>query len=98
LDQSAGCQTGERRKRTLNYAGSCLKIVDNFRGGDLDKAIDSFKKAIALDPRNDEDFVWLAIAYRKKGDSESAKAAISQAFQLNRCSVFALRVNSGATE
>jgi hypothetical protein len=31
LDQSAGCETGERRKRTLNYAGRCLKIVDNFR-------------------------------------------------------------------
>lgn len=67
-------------------------------GGDLDKAIDSFKKAIALDLHNDEDFVWLGIAYRKKGDSDSAKAAISQALQLNSRSVFALRVNSGATE
>lgn len=67
-------------------------------GGDLDKAIDSFRKAIAHDPRNDEDFVWLAIAYRKKGDSESAKASISQALQLNSRSVFALRVNSGAPE
>jgi tetratricopeptide (TPR) repeat protein len=67
-------------------------------GGDLDKAIDSFRKAVALDPRKDENFVWLAIAYRKKGDSESAKAALSEALQLNSRSVFALRVNSGATE
>ncbi len=67
-------------------------------GGDLDKAIDSFRKAIALDPRNDEDFVWLAIAHRKKGDTESANAAITQALQLNSRSVFALRVQSGATE
>ena len=67
-------------------------------GGDLDKAIDSFKKAIALDLHNDEDFVWLGIAYRKKGDSDSAKAAISQALQLNGRSVFAMRVKSGASE
>ena len=28
-------------------------------GGDIDKAIDSFKKATAVDPSNDEAFVWL---------------------------------------
>ena len=37
--------------------------------GDLDKAIESFKKAFALDPRNDEDVVWLATRIRLKRGS-----------------------------
>lgn len=39
-------------------------------GGDIDKAIDSFTRDTAVDPGNDEAFVWLAIAYRKKGESD----------------------------
>jgi hypothetical protein len=31
-------------------------------GGDIDKAIESFKKATQHDSRSDEAFVWLAIA------------------------------------
>lgn len=67
-------------------------------GGDIDKAIESFKRATGADPRNDEAFVWLAIAYRKKGDPERARQALSEALRLNSRSVFAIRVNSGETE
>lgn len=67
-------------------------------GGDIDKALDSFKRATAVDPRNDEAFVWLAIAYRKKGDPERARQALSEALRLNNRSVFAIRVNSGEAE
>jgi tetratricopeptide (TPR) repeat protein len=67
-------------------------------GGDIDKAIDSFKKATAFDPSNDEAFVWLAIAYRKKGDAQRAREALSEALRLNSRSVFAIRVNSGEAE
>jgi tetratricopeptide (TPR) repeat protein len=67
-------------------------------GGDIEKAIDSFKKATAIDPSNDEAFVWLAIAYRKKGEVERAHQALSVALHLNSRSVFAIRVNSGETE
>jgi tetratricopeptide (TPR) repeat protein len=64
-------------------------------GGDLEKAIESFQKATTLDPHYDEAFVWLAIAYRKKGDSQHADTALSEALRLNSRSAFAERVQSG---
>lgn len=64
-------------------------------GGDIDKAIDSFKRAVALDPQADEDFVWLAKAYRKKGDAAHSQEALAQALRLNPRSVFAQRAQSG---
>lgn len=64
-------------------------------GGDIDKAIESFKHAVSLDPHSDEDFAWLAKAYRKKGDGAHEKEAIAQALSLNPRSVFAQRVQSG---
>lgn len=58
-------------------------------GGDLDKAIESFRKATQLDPKSDESFVWLAIALRKKGDSAGAQQALQEALTLNPQSAFA---------
>jgi len=65
-------------------------------GGDVDKAIASFKKATQLDPQSYEDFAWLAIAYRKKDDSSGAQRALAEALRLNPRSAFAQRVQSGA--
>lgn len=48
-------------------------------GGDIDKAIESFRKSTTVDPHYDEGFVWLAVAYSKKGDSIRAKAALAGA-------------------
>jgi tetratricopeptide (TPR) repeat protein len=64
-------------------------------GGDINKAIDSFKHAAALDPHSDEDLVWLAKAYRKKGDTAHEKEALTQALNLNPRSVFAQRIQTG---
>ena len=64
--------------------------------GDLDKAIDSFQKSTTIDPHGDEAFVWLAVAYRKKGDEIHAQAAVAEALRLNSRSVFAKRIESGA--
>jgi tetratricopeptide (TPR) repeat protein len=64
-------------------------------GGDVDKAIESFKRATAIDPQSDEDFVWLAKAYKKKGDEAHEQEALSQALRLNSRSAFAHRVQSG---
>jgi tetratricopeptide (TPR) repeat protein len=58
-------------------------------GGDLDKAIESFRKSTQLDPGFDETYVWLAIALRKKGDTAGADQALQQALKLNPRSVFA---------
>lgn len=65
-------------------------------GGDIDKAIDSFRKATEHDPRSDENFVWLAIVYRKKGDTADEQRALAEALRLNSRSVFAHRVQTGA--
>jgi len=58
-------------------------------GGDVDKAIASFRQATQLDPKSDEAYVWLAIALRKKGDAAGTEQALQQALQLNPRSAFA---------
>jgi tetratricopeptide (TPR) repeat protein len=58
-------------------------------GGGLPKAIESFEKSIALDPRQDETLVWLAKAYGKQGEKTKARDAIQRALQLNAQSLFA---------
>lgn len=63
-------------------------------GGDIEKAIESFRKATTVDPRSDEAFVWLAIAYSKKGDSSAAKSAVDEALRLNNRNVLAGEIRS----
>lgn len=63
-------------------------------GGDIDKAIASFRKSTTVDPHYDEGFVWLAIAYDKKGDRDAAKAAIAEALRVNSQSVFAKKAQA----
>jgi Flp pilus assembly protein TadD len=63
-------------------------------GGDIDKAIESFRKATTVDPHCDEGFVWLAIAYTKKGDPSAAKAAVDQALLLNGGNVIAREIRA----
>ena len=58
-------------------------------GGDVDKAIASFRKATQLDPKSDEAYVWLAIALRKKGDAAGEQEALREALRLNPRSAFA---------
>lgn len=64
-------------------------------GGDVDKAIESFRKSTEADPRFDETFVWLSIALRKKGDTAGADRALQEALRLNPRSVFA-KGNAGS--
>src|SRR5215831_5571825 len=63
-------------------------------GGDIEKAIESFRKATIVDPHHDESFVWLAIAYEKKGDARSAKVAVEEALRLNSRNVIARELRS----
>ena len=62
-------------------------------GGDIDKAIAQFKQATELDPKADENFAWLSVAYRKKGDTASADKALQEALRLNPQSQFALHAD-----
>ncbi len=58
-------------------------------GGDVDKAIASFRRATQLDPKSYETYVWLAIALRKKGDAAGSEQALQEALRLNPRSAFA---------
>src|SRR6267378_4561767 len=60
----------------------CLMAPKMF-GGDVSKAIDSLEKSKALDPQQEETYVWLAKAYRKHGDKAKAQDAIQHALSLN---------------
>jgi tetratricopeptide (TPR) repeat protein len=64
-------------------------------GGDVDKAIASFQKSLQHDPTNDETFVWLGLAYRKKGDASAANKALEEALRLNPRSLFAQNAKTG---
>ena len=65
-------------------------------GGDVAKAIENFLKATHLDPNSDENFVWLANAYRKGGDAPNSEKALRQAMQLNPRSAFAKATATGS--
>ena len=52
-------------------------------GGDVAKAVESFRKSLALDPAQDETWYWLAKAYEKQGDQTAARDALQHSLQLN---------------
>ncbi|HET8925524.1 MAG TPA: tetratricopeptide repeat protein [Candidatus Acidoferrum sp.] len=52
-------------------------------GGDVAKAIGSFQKSLAVDPNQDETWVWLAKAFQKQGDKTKARDAIQHALSLD---------------
>lgn len=58
-------------------------------GGDINKAVESFQKSLALDAQQDETWVWLARAFQKQGDKAKARDAVQHALQLNPQSAFA---------
>jgi len=52
-------------------------------GGDVGKAVESFQKSLAIDPAQDETWVWLAKALEKQRDRSKAHDAIQHALSLN---------------
>jgi len=64
-------------------------VAENVWLADVDKAIADFRKATQLDPKSDENFVWLALALRKKGDNASADQAMGEALRLSPRNAFA---------
>jgi tetratricopeptide (TPR) repeat protein len=91
-------QLDANNPRAYAVVGRKYLFAPKIFGGDLNQAIESFQKATTLDPHYDEAFVWLAIAYRKRGDSEQAKAALAEALRLNSRSAFARQTESESGE
>ena len=50
--------------------------------GQYDKAIDTFKEAIALQPNNHRPHLWLGLAYSRKGEIDKARGEVERALQL----------------
>lgn len=72
-------------KTALNYVS---RGVGNYYlppmfGGGLDKAIADFQKAIQLDAKSDEAYLWMGLALRKQGRNTEARAAIQKSLALN---------------
>jgi tetratricopeptide (TPR) repeat protein len=78
-----------RNPRVLASLGRQYLQAPKMFGGNLDQALESFRKSIELDPAFDETYVWLAIALRKKGDLPGADQALETALRLNPRSAFA---------
>jgi Tfp pilus assembly protein PilF len=57
-------------------------------GGDVAKAMESFQKSLAIDPSQDEAWLWLSKAYQKQGDKTKARDAVHHALTLNRDSAW----------
>jgi len=78
-------------KSSLNYLS---RGVGNYYlpsgfGGGVDLAIKDFQKAIDLDARNAEAYLWLGIAQRKAGHNAEARKALQKAVELNPARVWA---------
>jgi len=52
-------------------------------GGGIDLAIKDFRKAIELDPKNADAYLWLGVALRKNNENEEAHKAIAKSLELN---------------
>lgn len=52
-------------------------------GGGPDVAIKDFQKAIELNPKSDEAYLWLGLAQRKANRNAEARAAFSKSIELN---------------
>ena len=52
-------------------------------GGGIDLAMRDFQKAIELNPKSDEAYLWLGLALRKAGKNAEARKAFSKSLELN---------------
>ena len=73
----------DKNPRVWASLGRQYLMAPKMFGGDAAKAIDSFQKSLAIDPSQDETWVWLARAFEKQGDKSKARDAIQHALTLN---------------
>jgi tetratricopeptide (TPR) repeat protein len=78
----------DKNPRVWASLGRQYLMAPKMFGGDIPKAIESFQKSLALDPSQDETWVWLSKAFQKRGDKAKARDALQQALQLNPQSPF----------
>jgi len=52
-------------------------------GGGFKLASDDFRKAIELDPKNAEAYLWLGLSLRKENKEAEARQAFTKSLELN---------------
>jgi tetratricopeptide (TPR) repeat protein len=57
--------------------------VPSSLGGGIDLAIRDFQKAIELNPKSDEAYLWLGLAMRKSNRNAEARKAFARSLELN---------------
>jgi len=73
----------DKNPRVWASLGRQYLMAPKMFGGDVSKAIESLERSVALDPLQEETYVWLAKAYKKQGDKAKAQDAIRHALTLN---------------
>ncbi|MGD0436753.1 MAG: tetratricopeptide repeat protein [Bryobacteraceae bacterium] len=78
-------------KSSLNYVshGVGNYYMPPAFGGGFDQAIKDFRKAIELNPKNGDAWLWLGITLRRSNQPEEARKAIAKALELNPDRVWA---------
>jgi tetratricopeptide (TPR) repeat protein len=72
-------------KSSLNYVshGVGNYYMPPAFGGGMDQAAKDFRKAIELNPKNSDAWLWLGITLRRSNQPEEARKAIEKALELN---------------
>jgi tetratricopeptide (TPR) repeat protein len=72
-------------KSSLNYVshGVGNYYMPPAFGGGMDQAVKDFRKAIELNPKNADAWLWLGITLRRSNQPEEARKAIAKALELN---------------
>jgi Tfp pilus assembly protein PilF len=52
-------------------------------GGGVELAIKDFQKAISMDPKSADAYLWLGVAYRKEKKNAEAHNALAKSVELN---------------
>jgi tetratricopeptide (TPR) repeat protein len=79
----------DKNPRVWASLGRQYLMAPKVFGGDIPKAVESFQKSLAIDPAQDETWVWLCKAFQKQGDKNKAREAVQRALSLNPVSRFA---------
>lgn len=79
----------DKNPRVWASLGRQYLMAPKMFGGDIAKALESLQKSLAIDPLQDETWVWLAKAFQKQGNKATALEAVQRSLQLNPESPFA---------
>ena len=77
-----GMAADDKNARVWASQGRRFLMAPKMFGGDVTKAMESFKKSLELDSTQAETWSWLARAYKKQGDGAKANEAMQKSLQL----------------